>query len=121
MSEWTGKRALITGAGGFIGSQLTESLVRNGAQVRAFVRYNSRGDAGLLRQLSREILNEVEIVAGDLRDLPAVQQAVSGVTHVFHLGALIAIPYSYVHPAEVVETNVIGTLNESVLSDHPII
>ena len=108
---WLGKRVLVTGAGGFIGSHLTEELVRAGARVRAFVRYNSRGDWGLLSLLPAEVLEEVEVVAGDLRDLPAMQQAVQSVSHVFHLGALIAIPYSYEHPAEVVETNVIGTLN----------
>lgn len=102
---------LVTGAGGFIASHLVETLVNQGARVRAFVRYNSRGDPGLLSLLPPEILSQVEVIAGDLRDLPAVQQAMRGVTHVFHLGALIAIPYSYIHPAEVVETNVIGTLN----------
>ena len=111
MAYWSGKKVLVTGAGGFIGSHLTEKLVCEGAQVRAFVRYNSRGDRGLLSLLSPEISREVEVIAGDLRDLPAVQRAVRDVSHVFHLGALIAIPYSYVHPAEVVETNVMGTLN----------
>ncbi len=108
---WQGAPVLVTGAGGFIASHLVETLVSQGARVRAFVRYNSRGDPGLLSLLPAETLAQVEIVAGDLRDLPAVQQAMDGVSHVFHLGALIAIPYSYVHPAEVVETNVIGTLN----------
>jgi dTDP-glucose 4,6-dehydratase len=79
--------------------------------VRAFVRYNSRNDPGLLRLSPPETLAQIEIVAGDLRDLSAVSAAAAGVSHVFHLGALIAIPYSYLHPAEVVETNVIGTLN----------
>lgn len=102
---------LVTGAGGFIASHLVEALVVQGARVRAFVRYNSRGDPGQLALLPPEILAAVDIVAGDLRDLPAVQQAMKGVSQVFHLGALIAIPYSYVHPTEVVETNVIGTLN----------
>ena len=108
---WDGRRVLVTGAGGFIGSHLVESLVRRKARVRAFVRYNSRGDPGLLSMLPDEIYKEVEIVAGDLRDLPTVQQTLRDITHVFHLGALISIPYSYLHPAEVVETNVIGTLN----------
>ncbi len=116
---WQGKQVLVTGAGGFIASHLVEALVLQGARVRAFVRYNSRGDPGLLALLPAERLAQVEIVAGDLRDLPAVQQAVSGVTHVFHLGALIAIPYSYVHPAEVVETNVIGTLNVLLAARQP--
>jgi NAD dependent epimerase/dehydratase len=110
-SFWEGRPVLVTGGGGFIASHLVEKLVQNGSRVRAFVRYNSRGDPGLLKFLAPEVLATVEIVPGDLRDLPAVQDAMSGVTHVFHLGALIAIPYSYVHPAEVVETNVIGTLN----------
>ncbi len=111
MSEWTGKRVLVTGAGGFIGSHLVESLVREGAQVRAFVRYNSRGDAGLLSQLPTEIRDELEIVAGDLRDPQAIDKAVAGTDVVFHLGAIISIPYSYVHPYETAETNFMGTLN----------
>jgi NAD dependent epimerase/dehydratase len=106
-----GKKVLVTGAGGFIGSHLVERLMEKNAQVRAFVRYNSRGDPGLLRMLPVELFSQLEIVAGDLRDLPALQKAMEGVSQVFHLGALIAIPYSYIHPAEVVETNVIGTLN----------
>ncbi len=106
-----GKKVLVTGAGGFIASHLVEKLVADGAQVRAFVRYNSRGDPGLLNQLSPDTLAHVELIAGDLRDLQAIKQAMRDVSHVFHLGALIAIPYSYVHPADVVETNVIGTLN----------
>jgi NAD dependent epimerase/dehydratase len=110
-SFWQDRPVLVTGAGGFIASHLVEALVGAGAQVRAFVRYNSRGDPGLLALLPPETRNQLEIVAGDLRDLSSVQAAVQGVTHVLHLGALIAIPYSYVHPAEVVETNVMGTLN----------
>ena len=108
---WHGKHVLVTGAGGFIASHLVEELVAQGAKVRAFVRYNSRGDPGLLSLLPAKTLAQIEIIPGDLRDLPAVQSAVRGVSHILHLGALIAIPYSYVHPAEVVETNVIGTLN----------
>jgi NAD dependent epimerase/dehydratase len=110
-SFWAGKQVLITGAGGFIGSHLVQVLVQNGARVRAFVRYNSRADPGLLSLIDRDTLTQVEIIAGDLRDLPALQSAVEDMEIVFHLGALIAIPYSYLHPAEVVETNVIGTLN----------
>lgn len=109
--ELTGKQVLVTGAGGFIGSHLTQTLVENGAKVRAFVRYNSRADFGLLKQLPANQLSEIEIIAGDLRDAHAVSEAVRGMDLVFHLGALIAIPYSYVHPREVVETNVTGTLN----------
>jgi len=109
--NWYGKSILVTGAGGFIGSHLTERLAREGARVRAFVRYNSRHDVGLLSLLPRELLASIEVVSGDLRDGEAVRKAVSGAEVVFHLGALIAIPYSYLHPREVVETNVLGTLN----------
>ena len=110
-SFWTGRRVLVTGAGGFIASHLVERLTNEGASVRAFVRYNSRGDPGLLSQLPADVFNSIELIAGDLRDGAAVAQAVKGMHTVFHLGALIAIPYSYVHPVEVVETNVLGTLN----------
>jgi len=105
------KKVLVTGAGGFIASHLVERLVVDGVSVRAFVRYNSRGDAGLLRLLPLDVFSEVEIVAGDLRDSEAVRAAVKGVDTVLHLGAVIAIPYSYLHPREVVDTNVMGTLN----------
>ena len=108
---WNGRRVLVTGAGGFIGSHLVEALTGLGARVKAFVRYNSRNDPGLLKMLPPERLGAVEVIGGDLRDLSAVKSAMQGVSHAFHLGALIAIPYSYVHPAEVVEANVIGTLN----------
>ena len=111
MDFWKDKPVLVTGAGGFIGSHLVEMLAQQGARVRAFVRYNSRGDPGLLALLPEEVLDNLEIIAGDLRDLSAVTMAMQGVDTVFHLGALIAIPYSYKHPAEVVETNVLGTLN----------
>jgi NAD dependent epimerase/dehydratase len=109
--DWKGKSVLVTGAGGFIASHLVESLVEAEARVRAFVRYNSRGDLGLLRNLPKETFDKVDVVAGDLLDLVAMQTAMRGIEVVFHLGALIAIPYSYVRPAEVVETNVLGTLN----------
>jgi NAD dependent epimerase/dehydratase len=108
---WEGRKVLVTGAGGFIGSHLVDALVTRGALVRAFVRYNSRGSLGLLHQLPESVRSQIEILFGDLRDAAAVEGAVRGVSHVFHLGALIAIPYSYIHPVEVVETNVMGTLN----------
>jgi dTDP-glucose 4,6-dehydratase len=110
-SFWSGKKVLVTGAGGFIGSHLVESLVKEGAAVRAFVRYNSRGDSGMLRWTPAEIMSSLEVLGGDLRDLEAVQRAVADRDLVFHLGALISIPYSYLHPAEVAEVNLIGTLN----------
>src|SRR5512133_2482637 len=105
------KNVLLTGAGGFIGSHLAEALVRQGMHLRAFVRYNSRGDVGLLGQLEPTVFKEIELVAGDITDADAVQKAVSGCDTVFHLGALISIPYSYYHPEQVVKTNVLGTLN----------
>jgi len=106
---WHGKKVLVTGAAGFIPSHLVEHLLDAGANVRAFVRYNSRGDAGFLKEVKDRA--RLEIIAGDLRDFNAVDQAVKGMEVVFHLGALISIPYSYYHPVEVVETNVNGTLN----------
>jgi len=108
---WEQKSVLVTGAGGFIGSHLVEQLVGQGAAVRAFVRYNSRGDAGLLRQLPPAAHAKLQIISGDLRDGPAIQEAVDGCEYVFHLGALISIPYSYLHTYEVAETNFMGTLN----------
>jgi NAD dependent epimerase/dehydratase len=110
-NQLSGKRVLVTGAGGFIGSHLVNDLAEQGAQVRAFVRYNSRADSGYLKQLPPHIHKEIEIVAGDLRDSHAIYRSVEGMDIVFHLGALISIPYSYHHPREVVETNVTGTLN----------
>ena len=109
--SWKHRTVLVTGAGGFIGSHLTERLIELGAHVRAFVRYNSRNDWGLLELLPKDKLKEVETIAGDLRDGEAVRQASDGVNVIFHLGSLIAIPYSYVHPRETIETNIMGALN----------
>ena len=109
--DWKGKQVLVTGAGGFIASHLVERLVKDGAQVRAFVRYNSRNDVGMLRLISPDAFSALEIVRGDLRDVEAVRGAVKNVDTVFHLGALIAIPYSYVNPREVFDVNIMGTLN----------
>jgi dTDP-glucose 4,6-dehydratase len=106
-----GRKVLVTGACGFIGSHLVERLHREGARVTAFIRYTSRGDVGLLRFAPPEVRGGIDLVAGDLRDADAVREACRGQEIVFHLGALIAIPYSYVHPREVVETNILGTLN----------
>jgi len=108
---WRGKIVLVTGAGGFIGSHLVERLVAEGAKVRAFVRYNSRGDIGLLNQLSADARKKMEIIGGDIRDSSAVLDAAQNVDLAFHLGALISIPYSYLHPREVAESNFLGTLN----------
>lgn len=102
-------KVLVTGSGGFIGSHLTEELVRQGEEVRAFVRYNSRDARGLLEDLPREIQNQIEVVPGDLKDPDGVKKALKGCSKVFHLGALIAIPYSYIHPFDFIQTNTVGT------------
>ena len=104
-----GKRVLVTGAGGFIGSHLVELLVREGYEVRAFLRYNGRDDHGQIDRLPDDIRRATEIHRGDLKDPEAVRKAVAGRALVFHLGALIAIPYSYQNPLDVVQTNVVGT------------
>jgi dTDP-glucose 4,6-dehydratase len=109
--NWKGKKVLVSGAGGFIASHLVERLVHDGAQVRAFVRYNSRNDVGMLRTVATETFSQLEIMYGDLRDVEAVRNAVRGMDTVFHLGALIAIPYSYVNPREVADVNIMGTMN----------
>lgn len=103
-------KILVTGAGGFIGSHLVERLIKEDCTVRAFVRYNSRNDYGHLESLGRHI-KDIEIVTGDLRDTETVRRAVKGCSLVFHLGALIGIPYSYESPGDVIATNVTGTLN----------
>lgn len=102
-------KILITGAGGFIGSHLTEELVRQGEEVRAYIRYNSRDERGLLEDLPKEVQNQIEVVPGDLKDPEGVKKAVKGCSKIFHLGALIAIPYSYIHPYDFIQTNVLGT------------
>jgi dTDP-glucose 4,6-dehydratase len=109
--SWLGRSVLVTGAGGFIGSHLAEALVRAGASVRAFVRYTSRGDYGWLEAADPDVVRELEIFRGDLANPEAVSGAITGRDVVFHLGALIPIPYSYRHPREFVTANVNGTLN----------
>jgi NAD dependent epimerase/dehydratase len=110
-SYWQNNNVLVTGAGGFIGSHLVERLVNEGAHVRAFVRYNSRGDPGLLRLVEPGIRSKVDILAGDVRDIEAIRKAMEDCLCAFHLGALVSIPYSYLHPLETAETNIMGTLN----------
>lgn len=107
--NWTGKRVLVTGAGGFIGSHLSERLIELGAHVRAFVHYNALGSSGWLDQ--SVVRDAVQIIAGDVTDHDSVRQAMQGREIVFHLAALIAIPYSYRAPLSYVRTNVEGTLN----------
>jgi dTDP-glucose 4,6-dehydratase len=110
-NHWAGRRVLVTGAGGFIGSHLVELLLARGATVRGFVRYNSRNDRGWLDRLDPSVADEVDVFAGDFVNPDAVANAMAGCDTVLHLGALIPIPYSYQHPREFVETNVVGTLN----------
>ena len=109
--NWNKKTVLITGAGGFIGSHLTEYLVELGANVKAFVRYNSRNDWGLLELLPKETHDRIEVIMGDLKDADALRNTAKDVDIIFHLGSLIAIPYSYIHPRETIETNILGALN----------
>ena len=104
-------KVLVTGAGGFIGSHLTEELVRRGYPVKAMVHYNSSGQWGWLDTLDRSTLDQIEIFPADIRDPHAVSRAVRGCHTVYHLAALIAIPYSYIAPASYISTNVNGTLN----------
>jgi len=104
-------KALVTGAAGFIGSHLVEELVREGYDVRAFIHYNSNSNWYNLEKLPKDVLNSVEVVAGDVTDAFSVDKAVAGRDVVFHLAALIGIPYSYAAPASYVSTNVNGTLN----------
>lgn len=106
-----GKKVLITGAGGFIGSHLCEALVRKGADVKALVHYNSRNDRGMLEYAEKGLVSEMEILSGDVRDSDCVRAAVMECDVVFHLAALIGIPYSYINPRDVVDTNILGTLN----------
>ncbi len=107
----SGKNALVTGAGGFIASHLVERLVKEGTNVSAFVRYNSRSDFGMIEQISEKAKDAITMIQGDLKDSDALIDAMDGTDVVFHLGAMIAIPYSYIHPREAVDCNVIGTLN----------
>ncbi len=109
--HWSERKVLVTGAAGFIGSHLVERLVAEGADVTAFVHYNSRSEWGNLELCPAAVRRAIHVVAGDLTDPRSVQEAVEGRHTVFHLGALIAIPYSYHAPASYVATNVQGTLN----------
>jgi UDP-glucose 4-epimerase len=111
MANWSGRTVLVTGAGGFIASHLVERLVHDGARVRAFVRYNSMGRRGFLDDFAPETLRSIEVVAATVEDPFAVRKAVAGCDTVFHLAALIGIPYSYVAPQHYVTTNVAGSVN----------
>ena len=111
MNELKGKRVLVTGAEGFIGSHLTERLYQEGCQVRAFVFYNSFNKWGWLDSLSPSVLSGIEIFTGDIRDPHGVELAMKNIDVVFHLAALIAIPFSYHSPDSYIDTNIKGTLN----------
>lgn len=105
------KKVLITGAGGFIGSHLTEALVREGAIVKAFVHYNSRNDYGLIEDLDKDVQDSIEVISSDIADPVSVYNVMKDIDIVYHLAALIGIPYSYHSPNSYVETNIKGTLN----------
>lgn len=109
--DLSNKTVLVTGAGGFIGSHLVEALVEKGVKVRAMIKYNSRNDWGNIESFRPEIMEHVEVLAGDITDPFFVRKAVENCTAVFHLAALIGIPYSYVAPQHYVNVNVQGTLN----------
>ena len=109
--DWSDRVVLVTGAGGFIGSQLAEELARRGASVRALVHYNSQGSRGWLDQCPPDLQAKITVIAGDVRDAAAVRSYVGEAEVVFHLAALIAIPYSYHAPQSYLDTNVSGTLH----------
>ncbi len=111
MSNLKNKKVLVTGADGFIGSHLVERLIEEGCQVRAFVYYNSFNSWGWLDTFSKEQLSKIEIFAGDIRDPNGVRTAMKDIEVVFHLAALIAIPFSYHSPDAYIDTNIKGTLN----------
>ena len=106
-----GKKVLVTGAGGFIGSHLAETLLKKGADVVAMVKYNGRNDWGMLSDLPVESQKSIQVISGDIRDPFFVRKAVEGCEYVFHLAALIGIPYSYIAPSDYVSVNIQGTLN----------
>jgi len=109
--SYKGRKVLVTGADGFIGSHLIEGLVELGADVRAFCFYNSNGSWGWLDEAEPEVKRSLDVRLGDIRDARFVEESLRGVDTVFHLAALIAIPYSYTAPESFVDTNIKGTLN----------
>ena len=109
--KWQDKRVLVTGAGGFIGSHLVDELLKRGAKVTAFVHYNARNDWGMLEGRYNDKTPNLTVLAGDVTDSLFVKKAVSEKDYVFHLAALIGIPYSYVAPESYINTNIKGTLN----------
>ena len=111
VESWEGRQTLVTGGGGFIAGHLAVTLNRLGANVRAFCRYNSRGDRGTLDWFEGAETDGIEVVHGDLRDPDSVARGLLGVETVFHLGAMVAIPYSFGNPRSFIDTNVGGALN----------
>ncbi len=109
--KWHGHKVFVTGACGFIGSHLVEQLVRNGAEVKALAFYDARGTTGWLEDISPEVAENMDIVSGDVRDAEHMSRSMRDVDTVFHLAALIGIPYSYIAPRSYMETNLSGTLN----------
>lgn len=109
--DWSKKKILVTGGGGFIGSHLTEYLVNLDANVRVFLRYTSKKEEGNLIFLPKDMIDKIDIVFGDIREIESIKEAMKGREIVFHLAALVGIPYSYLHPQEVIEVNTIGSLN----------
>jgi dTDP-glucose 4,6-dehydratase len=109
--KWQDKQVLVTGAGGFIGSHLVDELLKKGADVTAFVHYNARNDWGMLEGRYSDKTPNLTVIAGDVTDALFVRKAVCGKEYVFHLAALIGIPYSYVAPESYINTNIKGTLN----------
>jgi NAD dependent epimerase/dehydratase len=109
--QFANKTVVVTGAGGFIGSALVERLVAAGAEVRAMLRYTSRAERGCLGYVSEPVMRDVELSFGDVRDVDAMREISRGAHAIFHLAALIGIPYSYEHPQEVIDTNILGTAN----------
>ncbi len=109
--NWKEKKVFITGAGGFIGSHLTEALLQRGAHITALIHYNSRDNHGWLEELSGQNHAALQVILGDVRDASTMRKLIAGQEIIFHLAALIGIPYSYMAPAAYVETNIKGTLN----------
>lgn len=109
--DWKNKRVLVTGAGGFIGSHLTERLVELGSDVYAFVRYNSTNDWGMIELLPEKTKRKINIVTGNIKDGDTIRRVAKDIDHYFSSRSTYSNSYSYFHPREVIETNVIGTLN----------
>lgn len=107
----SGKSFFVTGADGFIGSHLVELLVKQGAKIKALVFYNSWNEIGWLKVIPKNILDDIEIIKGDVRDCDQMQETIRGCEFVMHLSSLIAIPYSYNAPRSYIDTNILGTLN----------